>query len=96
MTREQFAEKIGWSRIMWVLGFVNIAGMSPALYEVITTWKSQPVGALQSFGIFLVVQIGFGLNGYIRRDNAMVAAMIVCAILNATTIGLSLFIRHFG
>ena len=85
MTREQFAEKIGWSKIIWFMGLVNVAAMLPQLYQLITTRQTQGLN-VGMFWIFLAVQVAFSLQGYFRRDQMLMWCLGLSATVSTAII----------
>lgn len=92
MTRERFAELIHWPKIFWLVGIVNIGAMLPQLYQIIVTRNVEAL-SLGMFAIYFVVQIGFGLQGYFRRDRTLLICMALSALVSAAIIVLTLMFR---
>lgn len=70
MTREQFAERIHWSAIIWLIGIVNPFFMIPQLFGVWMTGKTEGVSII-TLCILVILQWGFGLHGFFLRDKPL-------------------------
>ena len=85
MTREQVAEKIRWSTIIWVVGMVNPLFMVPQLYKIWETGTATGVSLITMIILFFL-QTGFGLHGFFRRDSMlMVSNALACTVTFSTT-----------
>jgi hypothetical protein len=76
MTREQFAEKIRWPIIFAFIGFVNVIAMVPQLWQIITTREVGGI-SLTTYAIYWGIQVGFGVDGFFKRNNTMVASLMM-------------------
>lgn len=92
MTRDEFAEKIHWSVIIWVIGFINVTAMLPQLYQIIKTHNVQGL-SISMFTIYLVVQVCMALEGYFKRIRMLQACLGLSACISASIIVLILCYR---
>ena len=95
MTREELAQKIRWPSIIWFIGMVNVVAMVPQLYQI---WAERRTAGLSlfMFGTILFIQLGLAVNGYFRRDTALIVTMLVSAVISVAIIGSVLYLRSFG
>lgn len=70
MTREEFAKKIRWDIIMWVIGYANPLLAIPQLIKLITTGDATGVSGT-FLGFMLIIQTGFSLHGFFMRDKML-------------------------
>ena len=70
MTREEFAEKVRWSWVIWIVGIINPGFMLPQLFKIWEQGNASSI-SLTSLGILLFIQTGFGLHGFLRRDTLL-------------------------
>lgn len=92
MTREEFAKKIRWERIVWVVGLVNVGAMLPQLYQIITTQNVAGL-SLGMFAIYFVVQAALSLQGFFKRDRMLMVCLGLSAVVTALIIGTVLYLR---
>lgn len=87
MNREELAEKIHWSRIIWVISIINPLMTLPQLIQIWQTHQTAGISMVFLL-ILLLVQGGFSLHGYFTRDrfimgsNGIAAAMTLITILS--------------
>ncbi len=92
MNREEFAARIHWSRVVWFGGLINVVAMMPQLYSLLTTHETAGLSA-SMFGIFLVMQSTFALQGYFSRSRAQMITMALSAVETTVIIILILHYR---
>lgn len=92
MTREEVARRIGWSRIIWFAGIVNVVGILPQLWRILSTRQSQDVSLLM-LGIFLFVQVAFSLEGFFTKNKMLMVCLALSAVVNVATIIATLVYR---
>jgi uncharacterized protein with PQ loop repeat len=93
MTREEFAQKIRWTGIIWLVSIVNPLMTAPQLLQL---WQTRETAGLSmSFlGILFFVQAGFSVHGFFLRDkfvmisNGLAAMMTLLTILSALYLGM--------
>ncbi len=95
MTREEFAEKIRWPFIIWAFGFVNVGAMLPQLIQIIQTQKTDGL-SLPMFATYFVTQVAFAFDGYFKRNTVFMVCLGLSALVNAATMSLVVYLRHFG
>lgn len=92
MTREEFVRKFRWDKVMWVMGFVNIAALLPQPIGILQTHNASGV-SIGMFALFILVQVSVAIESFIKRSYGLMTSMIVSTLLSATTIGLVLYFR---
>jgi len=92
MTREEFAAKIHWHKIFWILGLVNVGAMLPQLVKILEN-KSAKGLSLAMVIIYLVIQIGFAGQGFFRRDRTLFTVMLLSA---AVSVAVLVFALHYS
>jgi uncharacterized protein with PQ loop repeat len=92
MTREEYAQKIGWPKIMFWAGLLNPLALVPQLYSIASTGNVSGV-SLPMLGLFLIIQISFTLNGFFQRDKAVMISMGASVPLTTSIIVLVLLYR---
>ena len=86
MTREQFADLIRWSWIIWLMGFVNVGAMIPQLRTIRRTKSAEGLDP-RMFWIYFAVQVAFSLNGYFKHDAVLMWCMGLSAAVSAVILG---------
>lgn len=92
MTREEFAKKIGWSRIIWAAGIANGFSLLPQLFAILTTKNVSGI-SVPMFSTFLAVQLCFALEGFFRRSSPIIYSMIFSMIVTITIISSVLYYK---
>lgn len=92
MTREEVAKLIRWEFIIWTFGIVNVAAMFPQLVRLLTTKETAGL-SLEMFVIYGVIQIGFCLEGYFKRNKMLMWCLGLSAVVSATIITTVLYLR---
>ena len=92
MTREEFAEKIGWSKIIWLAGISNGLSMLPQLLDILSTKKVAGVSLLM-FCIFFTIQMCFAIEGFFKRSSALMYSMLWSMLVSVTIICSVLYYR---
>lgn len=85
MTREEFAKKIHWSKIIWAISIINPLMTLPQLVQI---WQThQTAGISMVFLLILfIVQGGFSLHGYFTRDRFIMGSNGIAAGMTLLTI----------
>jgi len=91
MRREEFAKKIHWSFIFWIIGFVNVGAMFPQLWKIISTKNIEGL-AIEMFLIYFLVQIVFSAEGYFKRNYTLFVCLGLSALVSAIIIFFILFL----
>jgi uncharacterized protein with PQ loop repeat len=84
LTREEFAKKIYWDKVMWVVGYANPLIALPQLVKLLRTSDASGVSAMTLFWI-LGIQIGFSAHGFFKRDKMLFISNAIAATLTGTT-----------
>lgn len=92
MNREQFAKRIRWSKIIWLVGLVNVVAMLPQLWQIVSTQQSRDV-SLPMIVLYLLVQIFFSLQGFFTRDRMLMICLGLSAGVSLATIVAALIYR---
>lgn len=85
MTREEFAKKIRWSKIIWLAGMANGFSLLPQFFAILTT-KNVTGVSVPMFCIFFVVQSCFAFEGFLKRSNALMYSMLFSMVVTITII----------
>ena len=93
MTREEFAQKIHWPVIIWLMGLVNVLAMVPQLVNIVQTRIVEGL-SLEMFLIYFAVQIALCLEGYFKRSKMLVVCFGLSAIINMVIIIQIITIRY--
>ena len=92
MTREHFAATIRWSWIIWIAGFTNVGAMLPQLWTILSTKKVEGV-SVTMFIIYALIQIAFALEGFFKRNRALMVSMTLSAVVTASIVSLVFYYR---
>ncbi|HYM62048.1 MAG TPA: hypothetical protein VEZ11_14295 [Thermoanaerobaculia bacterium] len=87
MTREAFAARIHWGKIIWLFGFVNVGAMLPQLFSLVRTHETKGIN-IWTFVLFGIIQVAFSLQGFFRRDHMLMWCMGLSAAVSGTIIAL--------
>jgi len=95
MTREQVAQKIRWTVIIWVVSIINPFMTLPQLLQL---WQTHETAGLSFgfLGILLFVQVGFSLQGFFRRDRFIMYSNGLAATMTVITILSALYFQHLA
>jgi len=86
--REEVAQKIHWTSIIWLVSIVNPLMTAPQLWQIWQTGQTAGLSLVFLF-ILLFVQGGFSLHGFFTRDrfimgsNGLAATMTLLTVLSA-------------
>jgi uncharacterized protein with PQ loop repeat len=94
ITREEFAQKIHWSFIIWLVGMVNAVAMIPQLLQIWST-KSTAGLALEMFITYCTIQIALTLEGFFNRNRMLMVCFGLSAIVSMVIIASVLYLRHY-
>ncbi len=95
MTRDEFAKKFHWEKIIFLIGIVNALAVVPQLIQILKTQETKGL-SIEMLFVFLFVQIGFTTHGYIMRDKALLYCIGLSAVINTATIASALYFRSQG
>ena len=93
MTREDIAQQIRWTWVIWLISVINPAMTLPQFVQLWRTGETAGL-SLGFLGILIFVQAGFSLHGFFTRDrfimwsNGLAAAMTLLTIASATHFGI--------
>jgi|SRR3989344_5431157 len=93
MTREQFAELIHWTTIIWFIGFVNVVAMLPQLVDIVRTRETRGL-SLKMISTYAVIQIAFSIQGYFRRDTMLMVCLGLSALVSLSILVIVMRIRN--
>jgi len=92
MTREEFAERIHWPQIIWVVIIANPLMIVPQWWEIISTGRAQNVSLL-----FLMVLLGlqwaWSVHGFFIRDNSVFVSNGLAGLSTLVTALTALYFR---
>ena len=84
MTREQFAEKIRWPILIWLIGIANPFFMFPQLIGIWTTGRVEGISLL-TLCILVILQWGFSLHGFFLRDRPLMVSNAAAGFVTLVT-----------
>ena len=92
MTREEFARRIRWAWIAWLIGVINPTFMMPQLIQI---WLTREVAALSltTLAILIFIQGGFALHGYLTRDSLIFVSNILAITVTILTVLSTMYFR---
>jgi hypothetical protein len=90
MTREEFAKKIRWDFVMWVIGYANPLLALPQLIKLVQTGDASGVSGT-FLGFLLVIQIGFASHDFFQRDRMLSISNALAACLTFITTSLAFY-----
>lgn len=93
MRRERVAAAIKWPAIIWLIGIINVVSMIPQLAQIIQTHRTEGL-SLEMFMTILVIQIGFSLEGFFKRNRVLMITMACAASVTTAIIVLTIVIRN--
>lgn len=93
MSREGFAKKIHWTRLIWIISVVNPLMTFPQLVQI---WQTQETAGLSLpfLSILFFVQAGFSTHGFFTRDKFIMGSNGLAAAMTLLTIGSTLYFRY--
>jgi len=93
MTREQFAKKIYWTKIIWAVSIINPLMTLPQFLQI---WQThQTVGLSLVFLLILFfVQAGFSSHGFFTKDRFIMISNGLAATMTFLTILSALYFRN--
>jgi len=93
MSREQVADAIGWSYIIWTFGMLNVAAMLPQIIQIIRTREVEGL-SLGMFFLYLAIQVAFSLHGLFMHDDMLMVSRGLSALVTASVIVLVIRFRY--
>lgn len=93
MNREKIAERIHWTRIIWVISIINPLMTAPQLYQIWQTHETAGL-SLPFLSILFFVQAGFSSHGFFTRDKFIMGSNGLAAAMTLLTIGSTLYFRY--
>ena len=92
MNRQEFAKRIKWEFIIWVVGIINVTAMLPQLIRLIATRETAGL-SLGMFIIYFMVQVGFSIEGFFKRNAMLMWCLGLSAVINASIIIMLICLR---
>lgn len=93
MIREEFAKKIHWTKIIWIVSIVNPIMTLPQLIQVWQTHQTAGI-SIVFLAILLFVQGGFSAHGYFTRDRFIMISNGIAAVMTVLTVASVLYFKH--
>ena len=84
MTREEFAKRIRWARIIWIAGIINPCIMLPQLYYLWSTGLTAGI-SLGTIGIIIFLQGAFSIHGFFIRDRVVMWSNGLACLMSIIT-----------
>ncbi len=85
MKREEFAKKIRWNRIFWLLGIINVGAQFPQTWKLIHAHITTGL-SVEMILIYFATQIGLALQGFFKRDVTLIVTMGLSALVSLLNI----------
>ena len=95
MKREEFAKKIYWTKIIWVVSIINPLMILPQLLQI---WQThQTAGLSVGFLVILVlIQYGFATHGFFTRDRFIMVSNGIAGSMSFLTLLSTLYFRSIS
>lgn len=77
---------------MWCAGVVNALAILPQLIQIWVSRETQGV-SLVMFSTFVMLQLIFGVNAWLRNDRGTMCGMFAAMVTSAAIIGSTLYLR---
>ncbi|HWB39148.1 MAG TPA: hypothetical protein VG604_02790 [Candidatus Saccharimonadales bacterium] len=92
MSREDWAKKIHWTKIIWAVSIVNPLMTLPQLIQL---WQTHQTAGLSFafLGILFFVQAGFSVHGFFMRDRFILSSNGLAATMTLVTVLSALYLR---
>ncbi len=88
-------QKIGWTRIIWLISIVNPLMIVPQLLQIWQTGQTAGL-SLVFFSIMFFVQGGFSLHGFFTRDRFIMGSNGLAATMTLLTILSTIYFRQLS
>ena len=85
MTREEFARKIRWNHLAWLICAGGSLTMPPQLVQIVRTHSVRDL-SLTMYVLVLAAQLGYVGQGYFRRDKLLTVCMLAAAVITSVII----------
>lgn len=92
MPREDFAKRIHWKFIIWLLGITNPFVMVPQLSVLLTSGRTEGVSIL-TLVILMCLQAGFSAHGFFLRDRPLMFSNGSAALVTLLTAMVTIYFR---
>lgn len=92
MSREEAAQKIHWTKIIWVVSIINPLMTLPQLIQLWVTRETAGLSLIFLL-ILLFVQAGFSTHGFFTRDRFIMISNGIAATMTMLTILSALYIQ---
>ncbi len=95
MTRGEFAKKVCWAKIIWVVSIVNPIMTLPQFFQI---WQTHQTAGLSLLflAILLFVQLGFSTHGFFTKDRFIMISNGLAGALTFLTILSTLYFRNIS
>jgi uncharacterized protein with PQ loop repeat len=92
VSRDEVAQKIHWTKIIWLVSIINPLMTLPQLIQL---WATQETAGLSLLFliILLFVQSGFSLHGFFTRDRFIMISNGIAATMTVLTIASAVYLN---
>ena len=90
--RENIAQKLHWTSIIWFVSIVNPLMTVPQLWKIWQTHETAGISLVFLWVLFFV-QSGFSLHGFFTRDRFIMSSNGLAAIMTLLTILSTFYFR---
>jgi uncharacterized protein with PQ loop repeat len=92
VSRDEVAQKIHWTKIIWLVSIINPLMTLPQLIQL---WATQETAGLSLLFliILLFVQSGFSLHGFFTRDRFIMISNGIAATMTVLTIASAVYLK---
>ena len=95
MTREEIAQKVRWTWVVWLVSIINPLMIAPQIWQIWQTGQTAGL-SLIFFAILFFVQGGFSLHGFFTRDRFIMGSNGLAATMTLLTILSTLYFRQIA
>jgi uncharacterized protein with PQ loop repeat len=92
VSRDEVAQKIHWTKIIWLVSIINPLMTLPQLIQL---WATQETAGLSLLFliILLFVQSGFSLHVFFTRDRFIMISNGIAATMTVLTIASAVYLK---
>jgi uncharacterized protein with PQ loop repeat len=92
VSRDEVAQKIHWTKIIWLVSIINPLMTLPQLIQL---WATQETAGLSLLFLLMLlfVQSGFSLHGFFSRDRFIMISNGIAATMTVLTIASAVYLK---
>lgn len=92
MTREEFAKKIHWSVIVWVVSLLNPLAMIPQVITVMFSSSTEGL-SLMTTALYCLIQVALTIEGFFTRNVMLMFCFGSSTVISVAVILYVLYLR---